>query len=155
MSYRNAAHRQLTSIIGNREFEAIFDAHDRLPAVTKATGVSLSEPAFQLASYERIEKRGDYRRPSPTAFGKIDTYANQLEGAAASAAGRLLRGGGPLALNNESLARILETTIGITARKIGEKVGWCWFSLPGDKDVADDAESVRADRVREVLVKIR
>jgi hypothetical protein len=136
-------------------FEAIFDAHDRLPAVTKATGVSLKEQHLQLAAYERIEARTGFRKVSQPAFGKIDAYANQLEGTAAAAAGRLFRGGGPLALNNEALARILETTIGITARKVAEKIGWCWFSLPEAKGTSEEAQSVPAGSAREVSIRIR
>lgn len=114
--------------------EAIFDAHDRLPAVSKATGVTLSSDrkgieAIELPDYKSIKNTKDYEPVDEEAFGKIDAYANQLDGAAAVVTGRALRGVGPVALNNEAIAKLIETAIGAVVRKVGEKVGWCWYAI--------------------------
>jgi len=110
-------------------FEATFDAQYGLPGVTKATGVvdgllDNNDP--------------DQCRVSAAEFQKTAEYAARVEAIAAASTGRIIRGAGPLALNNEAFAQILETVVGVSARKATEKVTWCIFAtLSGD--AADQA----------------
>lgn len=54
----------------------------------------------------------------------LDDYGNEVEGWVTSLAGQGLRLLGPTALNNEAIAKSLETTAGVVARKTLEQVAW-------------------------------
>lgn len=55
---------------------------------------------------------------------RMDGYATRAEATVSAAAGQVFRAGGPVALNNEALAKSLETLAGVTARKVLEKAAW-------------------------------
>ena len=99
-------------------FEATFDARHGLPGVTKATGVveGLLEPHDPESCCVSSED-----------FQKTAECAARVEAIAAASTGRIVRGGGPLSLNNEAFAQILETLVGVMARKSTEMVSWCIF----------------------------
>ena len=50
------------------------------------------------------------------------------EAAVSSAVGPAIRGAGWVGLNNEALARIIETIVAVTVRKVTEKAAWCWYA---------------------------
>lgn len=58
------------------------------------------------------------------AIKELDDYGNRTEALVSSAAGKLLRGANIVALNNEAVAKSLETLSGVTARKWLEKALW-------------------------------
>ena len=60
-----------------------------------------------------------------TQFSKVNDYASQAESVAATATGQIIRGVSWLSLNNEALAKLIETAVGVIARKATEKVAWC------------------------------
>lgn len=114
---------------------AIYDAHDRIPGVTNATGYGQG----------LSQKLGD-NRPAATnvderEFGEIEMRAGKVELVVSSSVGRFVRGLGVVALNNEALATAIETAIGVAARKHVEKVLWCWAAcgLNAGKTTTDAA----------------
>lgn len=58
-------------------------------------------------------------------FGIVNDIANSFDGASSTAVGQLIRGAGPFSLNNEALAKLLETLVGAVVRKVAEKAAWC------------------------------
>jgi len=61
-------------------------------------------------------------------FTKVNELANQAESLAATATGEALRGVNWLSLNNEAIAKIIETAVGVIMRKATEKVAWCVYA---------------------------
>lgn len=58
-------------------------------------------------------------------FEYIQATAKQAEASAASSVGKAIRGGAAGSLNNEALARQLETAAGVLARHAAERLQWC------------------------------
>jgi hypothetical protein len=108
-------------------WEAVFDAHDGLPGVSNATGVNLALDPLDEHDPTRVTREGGVT-VSAEEFGTVERMANQTEGWSSAALGRLIRGAGPVALNNEALATLLETIVGSIVRKVTEKAAWCVFS---------------------------
>jgi hypothetical protein len=97
---------------------AIYDSHDRIPGISAATG-NFVTPA--LAEYDPVASLVDVDE-----FGAIEIRAAQVEASTSGAVGRVIRGMGLVALNNEALATAIETAVGVAVRKHTEKVLWCW-----------------------------
>lgn len=55
---------------------------------------------------------------------KVDEYGNQAEALTSSAVGQIMRGASIAALNNEAIAKSVETLGGVVARKWVEKAAW-------------------------------
>ena len=132
--------------------EAIFDAHDGLPGVSNATGVNLQLYPLVAHDPEASEVSGDE-------FGTVDGWANATEGAISAGTGRLVRGAGPLALNNEAIARLIETFVGVLVRKVTEKAIWCLFScrvcdLDDDSPANDCVIPFRGGEAIELKVEV-
>jgi hypothetical protein len=102
-------------------FEAVFDAHNSLPGVSNATGVTMKE--YALAKHPNPATK-----LTDAEFAAVQQRANQAEAGASAVFGRIIRGGSWISLNNESLAKLLETIVGVVVRKVTEKVAWCWYS---------------------------
>jgi hypothetical protein len=98
---------------------AIFDAKMGVPAVSNSTGVASGMPEYK----EDPDKHGT----TTDQFALIEARSNEVESWSAAAVGRLVRGAGWLSLNNEAVATIIETLVGVTLRKETEKVMWCWY----------------------------
>jgi dsRNA-specific ribonuclease len=108
--------------------EALFDAHDQLPAVANATGVTST---LFRASEEAIRLKDNSKtKPNLTAdqFTQSASLANSAEGLAAAGTGQVIRGINIAALNNEALAKIIEAMVGSITRKATEKTTYCWFA---------------------------
>jgi hypothetical protein len=92
--------------------EAMFDAIEpRVPGVANST--LCKAPKGTCVD----EKDSD-------AIKQLDDYGNRTEALVSSSAGKLLRGVNVVALNNEAVAKSLETFAGVTARKWLEKALW-------------------------------
>ncbi len=138
--------------------EAIFDAHEGLPAVVppnmhgvKPTGVTLgshSLPVFQ----------------APT--GHVDshdlTLMTQLNGAAALQTrllvGRIISGVGPFSLNNPPLESFITEIVATSVRKAVEKASWCWYACNLDVDLAklgSDVMKAAEDKLRQEEKKLQ
>lgn len=118
--------------------EALFDNWNGLPATDSATG-ALAEDGFSP-----LPKLSDLYQPNTTIraasvggqWSKVTTedmnqmlkIANQAETTTGAIASQLVRGVNFLAINNEALAKVLETAISVPVRKGSELVTWCWFA---------------------------
>ncbi|OQW42586.1 MAG: hypothetical protein A4S08_11520 [Proteobacteria bacterium SG_bin4] len=58
-------------------------------------------------------------------FRKIETNANTSEATIATAIGKAIRGGSMGSLNNEAIAKTIETAAGVVARHTTERFEWC------------------------------
>jgi hypothetical protein len=129
--------------------EAVLDARFGVPGVETATGIGVK--------YRPLRKYDSTKdNVSVDQFAQISSLANTVEGVAGSAIGRLVRGAGWISLNNEALASMVETIVGVAAQKVTEKVLWCRFACV--KSAADaaafTAEHGRLMKVRVSLVDI-
>jgi len=111
--------------------EAFFDGVHGIPAVDNATGVAISDQAAEhagLPKFSSYEPRTPYERVTQDDFSNIDQVSNQTDAAASLITGEVLRGVGPVALNNEAIAKLIETFVGETVRKVTELSKWCWHA---------------------------
>jgi hypothetical protein len=108
--------------------EALLDYELRVPGVPGSTGTELG-CADALARYDvTVHGREDEsHHVTPEEFGRVNAESARAEAAAAAVFSKLVRGGGPLALNNEALAGLLETLVSVGVRKSAERVLWCWY----------------------------
>jgi hypothetical protein len=58
-------------------------------------------------------------------FQKIEAHARKAEAQVAGSIGKAIRGGSWGALNNEAIATLLETAVGVVARHTAERGEWC------------------------------
>jgi hypothetical protein len=122
-------------------FEALFDSINGVPAVTKATAVSGLPVEYQGSALPDFAKVGSaYRESSPgvpgptmdsDSFGKVDADGAKAQALTASAMASVIRGANIAALNNESLANTLTMIAATTARKVMERVTWCYYAVVG------------------------
>ncbi|UCF66407.1 MAG: hypothetical protein JSV80_11480 [Acidobacteriota bacterium] len=101
---------------------AIFDASDGIPAVSTAIGVGLPE------SYRLRVNVGQETHVDEEEFRKVEEWAGTVEGITSAAVGRLVRGAGWASLDNEAVASMIETSVGVAARKAAEKLIWCRYA---------------------------
>jgi hypothetical protein len=108
--------------------EAIFDSHGLVvPAVSNST--ACKEKLYTIVN---CLSEGDMKGNTDTGnltdrIKKLDAYAGQAESTVTDAASKLIRGVSIAALNNESVAKSVETLAGVSARKIVEKALWSHY----------------------------
>src|SRR5205814_13312 len=73
------------------------------------------------------------RRVTAEEFAKVNEWGARTEAGIGSVVSKLVRGGGPLALNNEALAGLIETSVSVSALKGAEKVAWCFYLATNPK----------------------
>jgi hypothetical protein len=98
--------------------EAVGDVWGQLPGVTKSTGVQVKLLRAYGLGPTKEQVNADQ-------FKKVNDWSSKAETAAAAGTGQLIRGIAWLSLNNEALAKIIETAAGVAVRKATEKVTWC------------------------------
>jgi hypothetical protein len=123
---------------------AVYDSWLGVPAASGATGVNVNANdgggkivdvglvPFPPDEFKKAQNR--HNAVTPDEFASIDARASQVDAASASAIGRVVRGGGFISLNNEALASMIETIVGVTLRKGAEKVLWCWYACAAQAD---------------------
>jgi hypothetical protein len=102
--------------------EAFFDAAFQVPAVHGATALQsdgLQYPAFDA----------DHPAISLDALARLTRDAMRAEAAVTAEVGKLVRGGSVFSSQNETLAASLETAAGVTAKKLIEHDGFCYFQV--------------------------
>jgi len=116
--------------------EALFDGVDALPGLIESTGVKVrlkkmfpeSKPDEEKGLPEFKPDEGDYKCVSKEDFTQMNQTANEVESGVSFIVSKLIRGGGPLSINNEAVETLIENSIGILSRKVFEKIVWCWYS---------------------------
>lgn len=114
----SADSRRIASDLTRIFLEALFDAAFQVPAVEGAT-------ALKIEGYPRFDSTNP---PIPIdELAKVTTDALRAEAAVISHVGELIRGGGGLGINNETLASVLETAAGVIAKKLAEHELFCYY----------------------------
>jgi hypothetical protein len=116
--------------------EAAFDAINGLPTADGATGSAASDGYAPLPRLSDLYKAGEVKdtkgrlwyKITGTEMSEMLKLANQGETATGAIASQVVRGVNFLAINNEALAKVLETAISLPVRKGAESVSWCWFA---------------------------
>lgn len=108
--------------------EATGDEVAQLPADKTSTACLLKNNG-QLTNYPALKcySQND-QQVTAEQFATVNTRANQVEAVAATGTGQLIRGASWVSLNNEALAKLIETAVGVVARKATEKVAWCYYA---------------------------
>src|SRR5882672_11569118 len=122
-------------------FEALFDSINRVPAFSKATAVygfpkeyqDIALPDFSqiVSTYRETSPGVPGPTTDPDSFGKVDADGAKAQALTASAVATLIRGANIAALNNEALANSLSMIAATTARKVTERVTWCYYAVIG------------------------
>ncbi len=121
--------------------EAIFDAHEGLPAVPNATA-SISDSEHEAL----LQPMSADMTAHLEAMTKTNSTA---EITTAVLVDRVVKGIGPLSLNNKALEDMITTLITASVRKVVEKASWCWHACGLDQDVRtlakDASEGIKAE----------
>jgi hypothetical protein len=101
--------------------EAVGDQIARLPADPEATvckekGLECFDPTSKDAQLTADQ------------FTAVNTHANKVDTAVGGAIGKAIRGVSWISLNNEAIAKAVETAVAVTARKAAEKFIWCYYA---------------------------
>lgn len=107
--------------------EAVFDANGLSPmAVSNSTacteGLFTADECITSAPADKV---------AADSIAQFDMLASASEALATAATGAILRGINAVAMNNEAVAQVLETFVGVNARKITEKLAYM-TSLQGN-----------------------
>ncbi len=113
--------------------EAVFDAHSGLPAQGGASGLSFSGANQQYALPPV---------PQGMDLSKIATIDDRVEAVTGVLVDRIIRGIGPLSINNAALEQAVVTLVATTVRKATEKATWCWFACGLDQEVSSAVKGV-------------
>jgi hypothetical protein len=100
-------------------FEAIFDSEGTIIPAT-ASSTACTTGLYKGVQCLLENDQSDIAR----AVNDVDTYAAQTEATVTSLASQLIRGAWFVALNNEALAKSLETMAGVISRKVVAKKMW-------------------------------
>lgn len=121
----SAGSRRVASDLARVFVEALFDAAFQVPAVEGATALKITgHPKFDA----------DNPPISVDDFAKVTTDALRAEAAVTSRVGELVRGGGGLGINNETLASVIETAAGVIAKKMTERELFCYYLATSGRD---------------------
>lgn len=119
-------------------FEALGDALNRIPATSEATGITskiLVEAGKQLPDAGRIKIEGKKPPKVEDVMTNVESLSGQAHGVVSAGVGSAIRGINVAALNNEAVAKILESTAGTIVRKATERIAWCWYaSIPAEEN---------------------
>jgi len=118
-------------------FEALFDAYNQIPAVSKATGVQTGEngipveyASFALPDFAKVTApMNGPPKMSSDSFGKVDANGAKVHALVASSVAGWIRGINVASLNNESVANAVTTVAATTARKVTERASWCYYAV--------------------------
>lgn len=102
--------------------EGLGDGWAMIPGDPKATGVTQK----LLSRY--APPAGGEPGVCEEQFTKVNDWANRAEGIVGSATAQAIRGISWISLNNEALAKMIETAVGVAARKGTEKLAWCVYA---------------------------
>ena len=106
--------------------EAVGDALAGVPGVTEATGCKIQEMRDRLPEFDPENPATKVKMED---FANVNDYANKVEAVVSSLIGRVVRGANWFSLNNESVAVLIETAVGVMAKKASEKVIWCGYCV--------------------------
>jgi len=103
--------------------EGLGDGWSMIPGDPRSTGVAVA----QLPRYEPPKNDKSKYLVTQDQFASINDWSNRVEGVVGSATGQAIRGISWISLNNEALAKMIETAVGVAARKGTERLAWCIY----------------------------
>lgn len=138
-------HSQIGADVIRILFEALRDTYAPLPVVANATALTVETTNLKKRNYKQnyeltfldntanITWSFDRRHPDQLAnisldqmqFQTMEAQAREAEAFVAGNVGRVIRGGSWGALNNEAVAKLVETLAGVVARQVTERAQWC------------------------------
>lgn len=125
--------------------DAVFDAHEGLPAVSGATGLTVPgyplQPITGLENQNLLQNLDKMRQASQHAAVGVGVVLD-----------REIRGIGPFTLNNEALEQLIVAVVTTSVQKAMEKAVWCFYScdlnLAIDKAKTDLEQAAKEDEKR-------
>lgn len=130
-------------------FEALFDAHEGLPAVAPIGGVEAT--GLRLGPHSLPLFRSPMGHVDSQDFTKMTRLNDQVGLQARLIAGRIISGFGPLNLNNPPLENLFAEIIATSVRKAAAKATWCWYSCNLNTDLhalETDAKTALDDKAK-------
>jgi hypothetical protein len=139
--------------------EAYFDAVDQLPAVPNATGTitglttelrkaGITPPAnlgeLSLPIFDPTSAPAHPTDINETQFNELVKLANLSEVGTTSAVSLIVRSA-PFIKGDEAVDQLVETAVGVTARKVSEKIGWCTFQTVNSVNAATQQQRQAAN----------
>lgn len=105
--------------------QAIFDAHEGLPAVSNATGIHVGteEEAFGLPVFRSPTGHVDL-----AAFDEIDRLSQRATVTVKNALAQSLDSIAILGLDNPALEEVIIAAVGTVLQEATVKAGWCWYA---------------------------
>lgn len=118
--------------------EALRDSIAPLPVLPQATAalslkdyvVDFDKPLHWI--YDRRDGAFADITIDEARFQEIEAHARMAEASVAGAVGKAIRGGSWGALNNEAVAKLVETAAGVLSRHMTERADWCLQAQAGD-----------------------
>jgi hypothetical protein len=101
--------------------EALGDSIAQLPGTKDSTGCR--SPNHLLDCYDPANYNVTAEQ-----FASVNKDAAAAESMVGGITGKLVRGISWASLNNEAIARVIETASGVAARKAAEKLSWCLYA---------------------------
>ena len=108
--------------------EAMGDSIAQLPGTKESTGCR--SPSHLLDCYDPAKYNVTAEQ-----FTSVNSDAAAAESMVGGITGKLVRGISWAALNNEAVARTIETAAGVAARKAMEKLSWCVYACGDSKSL--------------------
>jgi hypothetical protein len=134
-------HNQVGADIVRILLEAVRDTYAPLPVVASSTALATHSASplkayaldFDKADTATIEWQFDRHHAenkekitlTKAEFEKLEANARKAEAFVATTVGKVIRGGSWGALNNEAVAKLVETLAGVVARHSAERAQWC------------------------------
>lgn len=119
--------------------EAIRDHYAPLPVLPQSTAAAtLTNYVIEFGKPLRwtFDKRdpGNFETVTidEAGFQSIEAHARKAEASVAGAVGKAIRGGSWGSLNNEAVAKLVETAAGVVARHMTERAEWCLQAQTGE-----------------------
>lgn len=137
-SHVSIDHSQIAADTLRIILEAIRDHYAPLPVLPNTTAsASLKDYVVEFGKplhwvYDRRDGHSADVTIDEAAFQEIEAHARKAEASVAGAVGKAIRGGSWGALNNEAVAKLVETTAGVVARHVTERAQWCVKAQAGE-----------------------
>jgi hypothetical protein len=117
--------------------EAIFDAHEGLPAVSTATARQLGKASLPLFDPPMDHVDTDD-------FNAMTALSQRSATAVGVTLDRVVPGLGPFSLNNPALEQLIVTLITTSVREAVAKASWCWYACDLDTELQKTEAKLKA-----------
>jgi len=99
---------------------------------------------------ETVCKKG---KISEDDFSSVNEFSDKIDTLVSNAVGKTIRGGGWISLNNEAFAKMIESLIGTTSKKIAEKAKYCIYSCKNCEGKLDWVDPPLSNKTLEIIIK--